>query len=193
MLPRIFEMFTQVDRSLEKSQGGLGIGLCLVQRLVELHGGTVEARSEGHGKGSQFLVRLPVDLSMMQDRRPPAEEYQTGNPSDQRRILVADDNKDAASMLAMMLKIMGNQVFTAHDGLQAVEMAESFRPDGRIREHAWGEKTVLIALTGWGQDEDKRRSQEAGFNQHLVKPVDPAALKKLLAELQPHRDCQVTS
>jgi PAS domain S-box-containing protein len=199
-LPHIFEMFVQVDRSLEKSQGGLGIGLTLVQRLVQMHGGSVEARSEGPGKGSEFVVRLPV-VSV-----PKTQDVQgNGEPARaqvRRRILVVDDNRDSADSLAMMLKLLGHEVATAHDGLQAVEMVGAFQPEvalldlgmpklngfgaaRRIRDK-WGDNgLVLIALTGWGQEEDKRRSKEAGFNHHLVKPVDPATLEKLLAELAP--------
>ncbi len=201
MLPRVFDLFTQVDRSLEKSQGGLGVGLSIVKRLVELHGGSVEARSEGHGKGSEFIVRLPVAPSAV-----PEEYHGDGDaaapPAARRRILVADDNVDAASSMALMLTIMGNEVRTAHDGAEAVEAAAAFRPDlilldigmpklngfdacRRIRKQPGGENVVIIALTGWGQDEDKRRSQEAGFNGHLVKPVEPAAVDQLLAELKP--------
>ena len=198
MLPRVFEMFTQVDHSLERSQGGLGIGLSLVQRLVELHGGSVEARSDGHGMGSVFRVRLPVILSLVGSKPPEAAE--PVGPTSRRRILVADDNQDSATSLAMLLRIMGNETQTANDGLEALDMAAAFRPDvvlldigmpklngyeacRRIREQPWGEKAVLVALTGWGQVEDRRRSQAAGFNHHLVKPVDPATLEKLLASL----------
>ena len=199
VLPCIFDMFTQVDRSLERSQGGLGIGLSLVRGLVEMHGGRVEAHSDGRGKGSVFSVRLPVSLA---PGRSPRQDESTaqGHRSSRHRILVVDDNKDSAVSLAMMLRIMGHETFTAHDGLEAVEAAAAYRPDvvlldiglprlngydvcRRIREQAWGKNTVLIALTGWGQDEDKCRSKEAGFNFHMVKPVDPAALEKLLAGL----------
>lgn len=199
MLPQLFEMFTQIDRSLERSQGGLGIGLSIVKRLVEMHGGTVEARSDGHEQGSEFLVRLPVVAS----RTVPVEE--NGGPAASvrgRRILVVDDNRDAATSLAMLLRLMGNQTKTAHDGLEALDVAESFRPDlimldigmprlngydtaRRIRELSWGESVVLVALTGWGQEEDRRKSQDVGFNHHLVKPIEPASLEELLSELQP--------
>jgi PAS domain S-box-containing protein len=198
MLPQLFEMFTQVDRSLERSRGGLGIGLSLVKQLVEMHGGSVEAHSEGHGLGSEFVVRLPVVLAVEFER--PAEENEPQPAAIERRILVVDDNRDAAVSLALMLKLQGNQTRTAHDGLEAVAEAEAFRPDvvlldigmpklngydaaRRIREQPWGQRMVLVALTGWGQEEDRRRSLEAGFNHHLVKPVDPAALEKLLASL----------
>ncbi len=198
MLPKIFEMFTQVDRTLERSQGGLGIGLTLVKKLVDMHGGSVEAKSDGDGRGSEFVVRLPMASAAVREVKPSSEEDEPACPSGQCRILVADDNEDAADSLAMMLQIMGNEVRTTNDGLQAVEAAEAFRPDvilldigmpklngyevcRRIREQPGGKKVVLIALTGWGQEQDKRRSQEAGFDHHMVKPVDPAALEKLLA------------
>ncbi len=196
MLPKIFEMFTQVDRSLEKSQGGLGIGLTLVRRLVEMHDGAVEARSDGHGKGSEFIVRLPI-ASSEKPMANPTHVTQDPPHATALKVLVADDNEDSAITLSMILKILGSEVRTANDGMEAVEMATAFRPDvilldigmprlngyeacRRIREQSWGEKIVLVALTGWGQDEDKRRSQEAGFTHHMVKPIDPDALKKLL-------------
>ncbi|OWK35303.1 Chemotaxis protein methyltransferase CheR [Fimbriiglobus ruber] len=197
MLGKVFELFTQVDRTLEKAQGGLGIGLTLVRRLTEMHGGGVEAHSEGVGKGSEFIVRLPaIFVPPSRDER--ATEERT--PSSRRRLLVVDDNRDSAVSLGMMLELMGNEVRTAHDGLEAVQAAEVFRPDvilldiglprlngyeaaRRIKGQPWGEDIVLIALTGWGQEEDKRRSKEAGFNFHMVKPVEPAALEKVLAGL----------
>jgi CheY-like chemotaxis protein len=183
MLPKVFDMFTQVDRNLERSQGGLGIGLSIVKRLVEMHGGSVEARSDGHGMGSEFIVRLPVVLSVVQPN-----------------ILVVDYNRDAATSLAMMLKLMGNEAKTAHDGFEALDVGAVFRPDlivldigmprlnghetaKLVREQPWGKGVVLVALTGWGQDDDRRRSDAAGFNAHMVKPVEPSALEKLLASL----------
>ena len=201
MLPKVFDLFTQVDQSLEKSQGGLGIGLSLVRGLVEMHGGSVEARSEGQGKGSEFIVRLPVDLAAMTEANPPAGDDEPACPSQRCRILVADDNADAATTLSMLLTVMGNEVRTANDGLQAVNVATEFRPDvilldigmpklngyeacRRIRQEPWAENTVLIALTGWGQEDDRRQSRDSGFHHHLVKPVDPAALNKLLIGLQ---------
>jgi CheY-like chemotaxis protein len=200
MLPKLFEMFTQVDRSLERAQGGLGIGLWLVKSLVGMHGGTVEARSDGHGKGSEFLVRLPVAPSPA-GQGPGGDDGGTGRPAARRRILVADDNRDAADSLAIMLRIMGHETRTAHDGLEALEVAAAFRPEvilvdigmpklngydtcRRIREQPWGRSAVLVAVTGWGQDEDRRRSREAGFDLHMVKPVEPAALEELLAGSQ---------
>ncbi len=196
MLPRIFEMFTQVDRSLERAQGGLGIGLTLVKQLVELHGGAVEAYSEGHGMGSEFVIRLPVLLSLAAEN--PPGEGEAAPPRAGHRVLVVDDNADAALSLALMLKIMGSDARTAHDGLEALDVAAAFRPDvilldigmpklngyevcRRIRAQPWGKDLLIVALTGWGQDEDKRRAREAGFTSHLVKPLDLAALEKLLS------------
>ena len=201
ILPRIFEMFTQADRSLERSRSGLGIGLSLVQGLVEMHGGTVEARSNGPGTGSEFIVRLSVAVAAAREPQQSADHGEDDTQAFSRfRILVVDDNKDSAISLAMMLKIMGHETRCAHDGIEAIELATGFRPDvvlldiglprlngyetcRRMRQQAWGARAVLIALTGWGHDEDKRCSREAGFNFHMVKPVDPAALEKLLSGL----------
>jgi PAS domain S-box-containing protein len=197
-LGTIFEMFTQVDGSLEQSQGGLGIGLTLVKRLVEMHGGTVEAQSAGEGRGSAFEIRLPALQSMTDAATPAASDTRpTGST---HRILVVDDNTDSADSLAMLLELTGHEVYTAHDGHSAIDSAEQHRPDvilldiglpvlsghevcRRIRQQPWGQAMVLIALTGWGQDEDRRRSQEAGFDGHLVKPVDHTHLLTLLASL----------
>jgi signal transduction histidine kinase len=200
MLPQIFNMFTQVDRSLDRSQGGLGIGLSLVRGLVEMHGGRVEAHSAGLGTGSEFIARLPVMLSPVRRSGNKDRESDEINAGSVRRILIVDDYEDSAICLGLMLKIMGHETLTAHDGHEAVEAAATFRPDvmlldiglpklngyevcRHIREQPWGERMVLIALSGWGQEEDKLRSKEAGFNFHMVKPVDPAALEKLLAGL----------
>jgi PAS domain S-box-containing protein len=195
----IFEMFSQVDRSLEKSHGGLGIGLTLVKRLVEMHGGSIEVRSDGLGKGSEFIIRLPVII----EAQPPAP---TGEPKDEirpsgpRRILVVDDNRDSVESLTMLLRLNGNEMHIAYDGEQAVEVASNVRPDvilldiglpklngyeacRRIREKRWAKNTIIIALTGWGQEDYRQKSTEVGFNGHLVKPVDHAALTKLMAEL----------
>jgi len=210
MLPRVFEMFTQVDRSLERAEGGLGIGLTLVHRLVEMHGGTVEARSDGPGKGSEFIVCLPLGVDV-NDQEPEGrtdgrtEGRTEGRMDDERavaavtrRILVVDDNWDSAESLVMFLRMLGNDVHTAHDGLEAVEVAATFRPDvvlldiglprlngyeaaRQIREKSGTGEIVLVAVTGWGQDEDRRRSREAGFDYHLTKPVDFDALQRLLA------------
>ena len=199
MLPRIFEMFTQVDRSLERSQGGLGIGLTLVRRLVDLHDGTIEARSNGPDQGSEFVVRLPLIQPLLESAS--KEDGPRVAALSGSRILVVDDNRDSADSLGMLLRLKGNEIRTAHDGLEAVEVAETFRPElvlldiglpklngydvaRRIREQPWGRDVILVALTGWGQDEDRRRSQEAGFNFHIVKPVEFSALESLLAGSQ---------
>jgi CheY-like chemotaxis protein/anti-sigma regulatory factor (Ser/Thr protein kinase) len=195
MLQRVFEMFTQANCLQQRSSGGLGVGLGLVKRIVEMHGGEVEARSKGPGMGSQFIVRLPVATS------PPSADHLPARSSNQqseaRRILVADDNQNAAKLLAMCLAAQGNVVRIAFDGLAAVRIAAEFRPevalldigmpqlDGyetarRIRKEPWGKEIVLAALTGWGQEDDKRRARDAGFDHHFVKPVEPSVLQQLL-------------
>jgi signal transduction histidine kinase/CheY-like chemotaxis protein len=200
MLPMVFDMFTQGDRTLERSQGGLGVGLSIVRSLVEMHGGTVEAKSTGYGKGSEFVVRLPV-VQPVPPVRGEGPGDRAARPPSGRRILVVDDNVDAADSLAMVLRLMGSEVRTAHNGEDGLEAAGAFRPDliltdigmprlngyetcRRIRQEPWGKGVTVIALTGWGQEEDKRRSREAGFDGHLVKPVEPADLERLLAELE---------
>ena len=197
MLQKVFDMFTQVAQSVERSQGGLGIGLTLVKRLVEMHGGTVEARSAGPGQGSEFVVRLPAQPGVDVAARVVALP-ETRPPAGSRRILVADDNRDAADSLAFMLRVVGHEVRIAYDGQQALDLAETFRPSlalldigmprvngyetaRRLREKPWGREMVLIALTGWGQADDRNRSLAAGFDQHVVKPVDPSMLERLLA------------
>ena len=199
-LPRIFDMFSQVDRSIERSSGGLGIGLALVKGLVQMHDGTVTAASEGQGNGSTFTVNLPALGRQTEPlaASPPDEGQAAAGP--RRRILVVDDNRDAAMSMAMMLTLMGNDVRTAHDGVEAVESAERFRPQvilmdvgmprlngldatRRIREQPWGKGMTIIALTGWGQDADRVQSKDAGCDGHLVKPVNAPDLEKLLTEL----------
>ena len=272
-LDSIFDMFMQVDKTSKRSQGGLGIGLTLVKRLVEMHGGSIEARSAGEGMGSEFVVRLPVlaraavhgesaaasadtaaasaelasasakpatvvprprvgarESRARRDSRTNRESHherepqplgesrsqrepqplgepgpeRTSQPADasgpERRILIVDDNTDSADSLSMLLEITGNKTYVAHDGVEAVAAVEKYRPqvvlldiglpklDGhevcrRIREQPWGKHIVVIALTGWGQEDDRRKSQEAGFNGHLVKPVDYDKLLELLGEL----------
>jgi two-component system CheB/CheR fusion protein len=194
MLGSIFDMFTQAAGK-DHSQGGLGIGLTLVRRLVELHGGTVEARSEGIGRGSQFVVRLPVSATDAANDERVKDEAQPANRG-ARRILVVDDNRDAADSLCMLLASRGHDVRAAYDGLEAVGAAVTFRPDvvlldiglpklsgndaaRRIRE-ARGDGVLLVAVTGWGQEEDRKRAQEAGFDHHLTKPVDPQAITRLI-------------
>lgn len=200
-LPHIFAMFSQVDRTIERSTGGLGIGLALVKGLVEMHGGAVTAESAGLGEGSTFTVRLPALESRLE--RVSLERPESGSSANRpkRRILVVDDNRDSASSTAMMLELLGNEVCAVHDGVKAVEAAERFRPEvvlmdvgmprlngyeatRRIREQPWGRDMVIIALTGWGQESDKAQSQDAGCNGHLVKPINLSDLEKLLMELQ---------
>jgi len=193
MQSRIFEIFTQVDRELEKSQGGLGIGLSIAQRLVEMHGGTIEVASAGAGKGSEFTVRLPATIEAPAGEAKPLAPGRT-----RRRVLVADDNADSAETLAMMLEVFGNEVRIAHDGEEAVALAASFQPEAilldigmprlngyqaceRIRQQDRPARPFIVALTGWGQDEDRQRAFDAGFDHHLVKPVDPAVLEKMIA------------
>ena len=200
MLPRVFDLFTQVDRSIERSSGGLGIGLTLVQRLVELHGGTVEARSEGPDKGSEFVVRLPASLESSGDSA--ASSGSDAKSAGRLRVLVVDDNVDAADTLAEMLRVSGHDVDTAYDGVAAIAAVASYRPDvvlmdiglpklsgydvaRQIRQSDPQRRIVLVAVTGWGQDEDRRRSQQAGFDHHLVKPVDPAWLDQIFAAVAP--------
>jgi signal transduction histidine kinase/CheY-like chemotaxis protein len=200
MLPRIFDIFTQGDRSLERAQGGLGIGLSIVRGVVELHGGSVAAHSDGPGRGSKLTVRLPVLAPAREIRTGEGDREPLAAPA-RYRILVADDNEDSVESLALLLTLRGSEVHTARDGWEAVEAAAVFGPDivlldigmprlngyeaaRRIREQGRGERMVLIALTGWGQDEDRQRSTAAGFDFHLVKPVDFAALEQLLASLE---------
>ena len=197
VLSRVFEMFYQADRSLERRQSGLGVGLALVRRLVDAHGGRVEARSDGAGTGSEFIVHLPAATLDAAEPAPPpaAPEKAVAAPL---RILVADDNRDSADLFAMFLQLMGNDVRTAYDGLAAVEEAERFRPEAvlldigmprlngeeacrRIRATSWGKHAVLVAVTGWDHEENRRRIVDAGFDAHLVKPVDPSAVLELLA------------
>ena len=195
---RLFDMFEQVDTSLERSQGGLGIGLTLVKTLVELHGGSVGVHSDGVGRGSEFTVRLPVLVDATEDVSPaPAAVEQAPAPARGRRVLIVDDSEDGAESLAMLLQFGGHETYKAHDGFAAIEAARRLRPDvvlldiglpglngyevcSRIRQEPWGKRATLVALTGWGQDEDRDRSREAGFDAHMVKPVDFDALLKLL-------------
>lgn len=195
MLNSIFDMFTQVDQSLERSQSGLGLGLTLVRRLVEMHGGSIEVHSNGPGEGSEFVIRLPF----IQFTHEPTTTSERSKVPGLRgyRILVVDDNRDSASTLGMLLRLRGNIVRTAYDGIEAVEVAEAFSPEvllldlglpklngydvaRRIRQQVWGRDMTLVAVTGWGQEEDRRRSKEAGFHFHVVKPVELAALDELL-------------
>jgi PAS domain S-box-containing protein len=201
MLARIFDMFTQAGSAGAHSQGGLGIGLTLVRRLVELHGGRVEARSEGIGRGSEFVVHLPVaSAGSAADARREEAVAAAAIPAS-RRILVVDDHRDAADSLCMLLKSRGHDVRVAYDGIEAVGAAVTFHPDvvlldiglpklsgheaaRRIRD-ARGDDVTLVAVTGWGQEEDRRRAREAGFDHHLVKPVDLQAITRIIEKARP--------
>jgi signal transduction histidine kinase/ActR/RegA family two-component response regulator len=200
MLTQVFDSFTRVQQGKERARGGLGIGLTLVKRLVELHGGNIEARSDGPGKGSEFVVCLPISLAEVASEAPPGEEFQTWTNPLKTRILVVDDLRDSAESLARLLRIEGNEVRTAHDGLEAVALAADFRPglvlmdigmprmDGyeacrRIRNLPFGSEVILVAVTGWGQAEDRRKSKAAGFDHHMIKPVEPLAIERLLQRL----------
>lgn len=195
--PQLFEMFSQVAPALDRSQGGLGIGLALVRGLVTMHGGSIEARSEGPGRGSEFIVRLPVLIAPAEAEAQSAPVTEGSSSPNKCRILVVDDNKDAAKMLALTLRLQGHEVHTAHDGQDAVDQAAALQPDAilldiglpkmngyeacrHIRQQGGGEKITMIALTGWGQEEDKQKAKEAGFDHHFTKPVDAAALAPVL-------------
>lgn len=195
-LPHIFDVFTQVDSSLERSQGGLGVGLALVRQLIELHGGSVTANSDGIGHGSEFIIRLPAASAQVQA---PVAVVAANGDTPKHRVLIVDDNRDSARTMALMLELKGHETQTAHDGLEAIVAAETFRPSfvlldiglpklsglevaRKIREQPWGSEMFLAAMTGWGQEDDRRKSTEAGFNAHLVKPVDFATLTELFAK-----------
>jgi signal transduction histidine kinase/CheY-like chemotaxis protein len=199
-LPHVFEMFSRAGDALERSSGGLGIGLALVRRFVELHGGSVDARSSGIGSGSEFAVRLPIVSA------PPVRQDHDGaperTPAPKYRVLVVDDNADGADTMKAMLEFLGNEVRVAYDGIEAIDKAASFLPDvllldiglpklngyevaQRIRSQSWGARAVLIAVSGWGQEEDKARARAAGFDHHLTKPVDLEELIDLFATVRP--------
>jgi len=199
MLPHVFDMFTQVDRSLERTQGGLGIGLGLARQLVKMHGGRIEGHSQGQGAGSEFIVSLPL-LMALSPGTPSSSVRELPVAKTRHRILVVDDHVGSASIMRVLCTALGNDVRTAHNGLQALEVAEAFRPNvifmdigmpnlngydacRHIREKSWAQGVVMVALTGWGQDADKQRSREAGFNYHFVKPVNPDTIRQMLAEL----------
>jgi signal transduction histidine kinase len=203
-LATIFEMFAQVDRTIDRAAGGLGLGLTLVKRLIEMHGGTVEAFSDGPGRGSRFHLYLPVEKSPARASTASASR-RAKRPLPPRRILVVDDNPDSATSLALLLRIGGHETHTAKDGLEAVAAAEWFHPDvalldlglpklsgvdvaRRIRQQPWGKDMLLVALTGFGQDDDRRQSKDAGFDAHMVKPVDHDTLMEVIATLPPERE-----
>jgi len=202
-LPLIFDLFTQLDRKSDHPQSGLGIGLALVRRLLEMHGGSVEARSDGAGRGSEFIIRLPRYAGELCASANEKNRADSALAAPVHRILIADDNIDALESLAEVLKLQGHEVFSAANGSLALESAERYLPDvalldigmplldgyevaRRIRSQEWGRQVTLMAVTGWGQDADRRRSREAGFDQHLVKPLDVDKLAELLARLPRH-------
>ncbi len=195
--PQIFDLFVQGQRTSERAQGGLGIGLALVRILVELHGGRVEARSDGQGRGSEFVIELPAAQGAIVAHPVPGTALASQQPRLDSRILLVDDNVDAATVLAEALRVLGHEVLVAHDGPQALVAAESFRAttalldiglpvmDGyelaRLLRELWkGRSVQFVALTGYGQESDKEHSKAAGFDAHLVKPIDLAELAALL-------------
>jgi CheY-like chemotaxis protein len=208
-LPHLFDLFFQIDSSFTRSEGGLGIGLALVRRLVEMHGGSVEAHSAGPGKGSEFVVRLPV---LAESAAAPSLSHDAPAPRNalaSRRILLVDDNRDAADALATLLRLEGHEVHLAHDGDEGVRQAASLEPDAvlldigmpkldgyeacrLIREQAAGRRVTLIALTGFGQEQDRRRAEDAGFDAHFVKPIDLATLMQRIERLSQTADQRTT-
>ncbi|MBL8795586.1 MAG: response regulator [Planctomycetia bacterium] len=199
-LPKVFDLFSQAERTLDRAEGGLGIGLTLVQRLVEMHGGSVGAHSDGPGHGSEFTVRIPVLPAGTRSQETPAPS--AALPHTQRRVLVVDDNVDSAESLGILLRLNGHEVRTAYEGRAALDAAREFQPqvvlldiglpglDGfevarRLRSDPATQRSCLVAVTGYGQEEDQRRTREAGFNHHLTKPVDPEVLHGLLAAAEP--------
>jgi PAS domain S-box-containing protein len=203
MKPRLFTLFSQAQSAMGRSEGGLGVGLSLVRGLVSLHGGTVDAFSEGAGKGSEFIVRMPVGT---QSERPDSEAAADAPvPGAGLKILVVDDSRDAADTCAILLELSGHHVQTAYTGQRALELAESFCPhvllldiglpdlDGyqlarKIRATSWGRRAVLIAVTGWGQEADRRRAFEAGFDHHLTKPIAAETVESLMQSVSALRD-----
>ena len=198
MHARVFELFTQADTSSHLSAGGLGIGLALAKRLTELHGGSIAVFSEGRDRGSEFVVQLPI-LNEANSSVAAPSSAASASPMASRRVLVVDDNQEGAESLAALLALDGHQVLMSHDGLDAVEKAAAFRPDvilldiglpklngyeacRRIREQPGGKGIVMVAMTGWGQADDRRKSRDAGFDSHCVKPVDHAVLMDLLTQ-----------
>lgn len=199
MLEQIFEMFAQIDAPSDAARAGLGIGLTLVKSLVEMHGGHIAARSDGAGRGSAFEVILPVQRCGQAVARPASPDDANKVVQPKRRVLVVDDNQDAAHTLSQLVGMLGHDVCVAADGAEALEQAAAFRPDvvlmdlgmprvdgfeaaRRIRQQPWGERMILVATTGWGQEDDKRRSKAVGFDHHLVKPVEMRTLQIVLAD-----------
>jgi CheY-like chemotaxis protein len=208
LLPRVFDLFAQADRTYHRAQGGLGIGLTLVRTLVELHGGTVAAKSDGAGRGSEFIVRLPLGAEL--ENRSDTPHCDVDSVFASHRFLVVDDSRDAAQSLALLLESFGAEVHTATDGPTALDEVETYRPsvmlldigmpgmDGlevarRVRQRSSTRDLTVIALSGWGQEQDRRRSREAGIDYHMVKPVDLDELGRLLTALAPSRVSRVRS
>jgi PAS domain S-box-containing protein len=208
MQPRLFTLFSQARPALERSEGGLGIGLALVQGLLSLHGGTIEARSAGRMLGSEFIVRLPASTGPAEVPAP-LEVEESPMSTTRLRVLVADDNLDSAKLSATLIGLWGHEAYQAHAGRDALELAERYRPDvalldigmpdldgyqvaAAIRKAAWGHPMLLIAVTGWGREEDKQRALSAGFDHHLTKPIDPAKLEALLLTVE-HRSARAVA
>jgi PAS domain S-box-containing protein len=208
MRGRLFQLFAQDASSAQRSQGGLGIGLSLVKGLVELHGGRVEAKSDGPQTGSEFIVYLPLAMEAMSSQRRPVD---TGGSMVRlsRRVLIVDDNRDSADTLSTLLQVMGCEIEVAYDGESALAAGARFKPDAvlldlgmpklngfetceRMRAEPWGQSICIVAVTGWGQDEDRRRTKEAGFDAHMVKPADPGKLTELLASISVKQPREVT-
>jgi CheY-like chemotaxis protein/two-component sensor histidine kinase len=200
LLPQVFDMFTRSGRGSRDAHVGLGIGMTLAKRLVELHGGRITVHSDGPGRGSSFVVQLNLPDAAVRAVPATVEATPAALTRDSVRILIADDNRDGAQSLALMLDLEGHDVRTAADGLEALEIAEEFQPDvvlldigmpgidgyetaRRLRARPWARSVLLCAQTGWGQEDDKRRARSAGFDRHLVKPVDPEELNRILAEV----------
>jgi PAS domain S-box-containing protein len=194
MLPHIFEIFWQASSTLQRSHGGLGIGLSLARGIIGLHGGSIEARSPGLGHGSEFIVRLPV-VSDVPHLRVPAEKVSFAGT--RRRVLIVDDVRDNADSLGALLRTLGHEAHVVYDGAKAIELADMLRPDAmlldlgmpgmdgfevcrRLRQQPWGKPILMVALTGWGQESDRARTADAGFDDHLIKPADLSALTRLL-------------
>jgi signal transduction histidine kinase/CheY-like chemotaxis protein len=198
LLPKVFDLFMQGDRTLDRTEGGLGIGLTIAKRIVEMHGGSMTARSSGPGKGSEFTVLLPAIV--VPARPAPMQKVARSAPASRRRLLVVDDHRESADTLAMLLTVMGHEVEKVYDGQAAIELAARTHPDAvlldiglpvmngyevarALRNAPESSRMVLIAISGYGQDEDRRRSREAGFDHHLVKPVEPAELARIIDAL----------
>jgi CheY-like chemotaxis protein len=190
-------MFSQLDSAIDRAEGGLGIGLALVKGLIELHGGSVEALSAGLGQGSEFIIRLPRTV-VIPGSVPSPQRVFTGGPVGGCKVLIADDNRDAADSLAMILKLSGYEVVLAYSGKEAITAALRERPEAlildigmpdatgyevaeRLRQEPWGRSALLLAITGWGQEDDKKRAKAAGFDEHLTKPVDAGQVEQVLS------------